>query len=58
MTKKWMKIQLSKDAILLHHNEELKQYDNLPRISDEIIKKIKESKKQNEKKFIKQLPNI
>jgi len=44
MTKKWMKIQLSKDAILLHHNEELKQYDNLPRISDEIIKKIKESK--------------
>ncbi len=41
--KKWMRIDLSENAILLHHNEELEQYKHLPRVTDELIKQIKET---------------
>ena len=42
--KKWMKIRLSKEAILLHHNEELEQYNKLPRVPDWIVNKIIKTK--------------
>ena len=48
--RKWMKIVLSKNAILLHHNEELEQYKDLPRIPESVMKKIKSASKINNKK--------
>jgi len=42
--KKWMIANKGKKFILLHYNEELEQYKNLPRIPNWIIKLIKEKK--------------
>ena len=51
--KRWMKIVLSKNAILLHHNEELEQYKDLPRMPESIMKKIISVSKNKQKKVSK-----
>lgn len=42
--KKWMLVIKGRNHLLLHYNEELEQYKDLPRIPNKIIKEIKKLK--------------
>ena len=52
--KQWNLIRLSERALLLHYNEDLEQYKELPIISDDIIKQMLDdaSRLKNEPKLL------